>query len=422
MAPILPLLPWWIIALRYVFPVALVAVVIHVVLLFYAWNPFEKHLYNHLGLPSCSFDNDILINLEKSWTEQKKSKEQIQNEIEKLQNILVYMSEGIIIINDTGKIVFFNPAVETILNYPVAIKNKYYWEVLINSKWTEEIRICLETESSIRGEIVITTPTEKILHYEITPIHKGKKNTQLLIKFSDLTHIRKLERVRADFVANVSHELRSPLTAILGFVETIKDQDSLEKDRMEKFLSIIHKNVIRLSDIVDDLLVLSKVESGEHLQYTRFVPSILIEELVELYRKKIQDKNQKIILNLHHEKDEISADRYQLRQVVINLLDNAIKYTHDGGEISVTQDFIGQNYLFHLQDNGIGIPYNDQGRIFERFYRVDKSRTGDTAGTGLGLSIVKNIVESHHGSITLKSELGKGSCFTVSIPIGLTEA
>jgi two-component system, OmpR family, phosphate regulon sensor histidine kinase PhoR len=407
---------WWQLTLYYLLPVVLVSILLHVIFLFYFWDPYERSLYKQLKIDQDSFHMDIIHNIEQAWKNIRDQNKLIEHEKNKLQHIISYMSEGVMICNQEGKIIQCNPAMEALLNFPPLLIGKYYWEVIIHPELCSKIKSTLETQDPSHGEVVFMSPAEKNVRFELIALHI-QDDPQLLIKLSDWTQIRKLERIRADFVANVSHELRSPLTAILGFVETLHEEKTLSHEKREKFLSIIHQNVLRLSDIVNDLLVLSRVESGEQADYTKFNPGDLMSEVIDLYRQKIQEKDHSIHVKLQDSSREILADRYHLRQIFINLLDNAIKYTPDHGVIILTQRFEDSCYIVNVEDSGLGIPYNDQSRIFERFYRVDKSRTGETSGTGLGLSIVKNIVESHHGSISVKSELGKGSCFTVVLPI-----
>jgi two-component system phosphate regulon sensor histidine kinase PhoR len=413
--PIWKTLLWWQMALHYFLPIVCVSVLLHIIFLYYFWDPYERYLYQRLHLDQDAFNLDIIHNIEKTWNTLKTQSQLIEQESQKLQNIINYMSEGVMISDHEGVIIQCNPAMEALLNFPPRVIGKHYWEVIIHQELCSKIKSSIETLQNANGEIVFISPTEKNVKYELIVL-RGHTEPQILIKLSDWTQIRKLERVRADFVANVSHELRSPLTAILGFVETLQEEKSLSQEKTDKFLSIIYNNVIRLSDIVEDLLILSKVETGDQAKYTVFNPSELINEVVELYRQKIQEKDHTIQFTLLDPKRDILSDRDHLRQIIINLLDNAIKYTPKHGLIILSQRFEDPCYLLTVEDTGIGIPYNDQNRIFERFYRVDKSRTGETSGTGLGLSIVKNIVESHHGSISLKSELGKGSSFTVVLP------
>ncbi len=408
---------WTIIVFQFLLPVILISLLLHTIFLFYFWNPYEQKIYQKLRLPNNAFEKDIVNNFEYAWNDLSKKKIQLQKEMEKMKSILNSISEGILIINQYGIIVQHNPAIEIMLNFPVSISGMKYWEVIVHPILSEAIKDHFEHKNHAQGEIRIISPSEKNLQYELITLRGAQLDGQLLVKLTDLTRMRKLERIRADFVANVSHELRSPLTAILGFVETLKEEQDLEKTKAKKFLSVIHQNVLRLTDIVEDLLILSKAELGEQIEYTKFLPSELMENVVDLYRQKIQEKNQCIEMFIEENSREIKADRYRLRQIMINLIDNAIKYTPTNGKIILKQYFEDNYFIFMIEDTGIGIPYNDQERIFERFYRVDKSRTDDRSGTGLGLSIVKNMVELHQGSITLRSELGKGSCFTVKLPL-----
>jgi len=237
---------------------------------------------------------------------------------------------------------------------------------------------------------------------------------EIVLLFHNINEIKKFEEIKKDFVINVSHELRTPLTAIKGFVETI--EEDIPHDQ-KYYLSIISRHTERLIRIVNDLLILSELEEESmSLDISEVDMKDMFDYSIKLFEFKLKDKD----LALNYEPDEeiplIEADRYRIEQVVINLLENAIKYT-DEGKIDIRLTSNLTHLTFEISDTGLGIPKEDQSRIFERFYIVDKSRSRKVGGTGLGLSIVKHIIATHNGQIFLESDRGLGTKFTVTLPI-----
>jgi signal transduction histidine kinase len=231
-----------------------------------------------------------------------------------------------------------------------------------------------------------------------------------------IEQLRYLDKVRSDFVANVSHELKTPLTSIRGFVETLEDGAINNKDNAMRFLAIIKKHTQRLGNIIDDLLRLSELESGGGIEMTEFDLKGLIDEVVMGFGHALSAKRQN--LTVTHTTDDfiIRGDRDKLEQVFVNLIDNATKYTEEGGHIKVQLADNDNSVMVTIEDNGIGIPKEDVERVFERFYRVDKAHSREVGGTGLGLSIAKHIVLAHKGEICIDSESGKGTKVLVTLP------
>ncbi|WP_369404989.1 sensor histidine kinase [Piscibacillus salipiscarius] len=232
----------------------------------------------------------------------------------------------------------------------------------------------------------------------------------------DITKIKQLENIRKDFVANVSHELRTPITSIQGFVETLLDGNEHDEEIVKKFLNIINKESRRLNALIEDLLELSTIEKDDFTLYkSHFYVTELMHDVDQVVENQLKEKG--LTRDLYvDESIALYADYNRMYQLILNLYSNAIQYTPGGGHIewNVTLD---EGYIkFQIHDNGIGIPKKNQGRIFERFYRVDQDRSRQTGGTGLGLSIVKHIVEAHEGIIKLESEEGEGTTIIVLIP------
>jgi two-component system phosphate regulon sensor histidine kinase PhoR len=234
----------------------------------------------------------------------------------------------------------------------------------------------------------------------------------------DITDLRKLERVRRDFVANVSHEFKTPLTAIQGFAETLLSGAMDDPQNRVRFLQIILEHSRRLARLTDDLLELSKMDADRlDLEVDRLSVLQLVQSCVETAQRVATEKHLRVSVNLPSSVPDIVADRRRLAEVLQNLLDNAMQYTPSGGEIVVSVSSDRQEVTFTVSDTGIGIPQVDQPRIFERFYRVDVARSREVGGTGLGLSIAKHLVEAHGGRIWVESEVGHGSQFYFTVPV-----
>jgi len=231
--------------------------------------------------------------------------------------------------------------------------------------------------------------------------------------------LRKMDRIKTDFVANVSHELKTPLTSIKGFVETLEDGAMSDPAHARRFLAIIGRNAERLSRIVDDLLTLCVMEGkqdAEKLEPELFDLAELAEDAVLSMKKQATEKQQTLAFEKTDGVYALLADKMRIEQVLVNLIGNAVKYTPAGGTVTVSLAAELRNVIFAVTDTGIGIPKEHQPRVFERFYRVDKARSREMGGTGLGLSIVKHIVNAHKGEIVLVSEPGKGTTVTVTLP------
>ena len=224
--------------------------------------------------------------------------------------------------------------------------------------------------------------------------------------------------MRRDFVANVSHELKTPLTSITGFVETLKINDEIDKATRNHFLDIIEKESNRLKGLIEDILMLSSIENGQDLSYEQVKLFDIFKEVCEITQYIASSKNIEVSYDFEDEEVHILGIRDNIKQIFLNLVDNGIKYTPENGRIQVIQyyDKDKQNIILEFKDNGIGIPKESLNRIYERFYRVDKARSRDIGGTGLGLAITKHMVKSLGGNIEVNSILGVGSDFIVTIP------
>jgi two-component system phosphate regulon sensor histidine kinase PhoR len=266
------------------------------------------------------------------------------------------------------------------------------------------------------SEIGMGADRHRIFGVTVAPV-EAEGSIGVVLVLHDISELRRLERVRQDFVANVSHEFKTPLTAIQGFAETLLTGALEDAQNRRRFLEIIRKHATSLSRLTDDLLKLSQIEAGKlELDVRPLAVSHLIEPCLETTGLKARAKQLALHANVPSDLPPLRGDVIRLREVLQNLLDNAVQYTPVGGQIILCAEVSGDRIMISVHDTGIGIPKADQERIFERFYRVDPARSREVGGTGLGLSIAKHLVEAHGGRITVESAVGRGSTFSVFLP------
>lgn len=347
---------------------------------------------------------------------------QLEDRNTKNKAILTSMINGIIAIDNNKKIMFINPAAESIFRISEEdVRGKHILEVVRNNYLDEEIQKLFSGQIPSKVEIEIFDPIYKTLAIYTNPIKLENDPTRkigVVIIIQDITEIRKLERMRKDFVANVSHELKTPLTSIKGFIETLKDGASEDKMLRDKFLNIIDIEAGRLTAIIEDLLVLSDIENKHNIVKKENINvNKAIEEVLNMINELSKKKEIQIINKVNANLPDIVGNLGWFKQMLINLIDNAIKYTPLGGQVIITAYAVSGNLIIKIKDTGIGIDKQHLSRLFERFYRVDKARSRKIGGTGLGLAIVKHIVLAFNGKINVKSEIDMGTEFMVSLPI-----
>lgn len=334
---------------------------------------------------------------------------QIDNVVDKqnrLESILSCMESGVIAVNRKGRVITINPYAKRIFGIRRDITGEKINECISDYEFCE----FLLNEEIDEEEIKLLNPVERQLKIKKSSIVYDLKKIGKVITVQDITDIRKLENMRSQFVANVSHELKTPITSIKGFAETLM---YVEDDKTRKrFLDIIYKESERLTRLINDILILSKIENEVGGVEEEFYPNNEIEDVVSMMKNFADSKNTKIILE-ENNKYLLYGDRDKFLQLVLNLVENGIKYSDEGSTITIRSYNQDDLYILEVEDDGIGIPKEDLPRIFERFYRVDKARKGE--GTGLGLAIVKHIVKCFNGDIDIQSEVGVGSKFTVRI-------
>lgn len=343
---------------------------------------------------------------------------QITEERNKLQAILTSMTDGVIAIDRQGHILLINPTVEIMFGVRLEdIMGKSVIEVIRNYELEKLLLGALARDDSFTREIQILSPMIKTFRVHMAPLNNALGTVGVVAVMRDITEIRELERMRTEFVANVSHELRTPLTSIKGFVETLLDGAVEDQMLARHFLDIINEESERLSRLINDLLSLSRLEDkNASINKNPVELAKVISNIISMLQPQMKEKNIVLATDIAGNLPVIEADKDMMGQLLINLLDNAIKYTPAGGRISVEAkpSMLGVKVI--VSDTGIGIPEESLPRLFERFYRVDKARSRDMGGTGLGLAIVKHILEVHGGSIEVRSTLGGGTAFTFYLP------
>ncbi len=344
----------------------------------------------------------------------------ISNDIQKdrMQTLIEYIGSGLVLVDDKGYISHMN---ESFRNkyHPDPVMTKPYYQVIKQSEIIELTEKVFRTEKRATAEMDYEVEgVMKTYHIVGEPI-SGDQNVWkgVLVILHDISELKKFEVMRREFVANVSHELKTPVTSLKGFAETLLDGAKDDPVAMTNFLKIILAESERLQELIDDLLELSKIENG-HFPLEKEPVSIVkvIEECCSIIEIKAQERNIHLQFNHNHDDVSIQGDSLRLKQVFINLLSNAIAYTQPDGSVEIELADQGDQIIVAVKDSGIGIEKTHFPRIFERFYRVDKGRSRSVGGTGLGLAIVKHIVEAHQGSVVVDSEVGRGTTFVVTLP------
>jgi two-component system, OmpR family, phosphate regulon sensor histidine kinase PhoR len=343
--------------------------------------------------------------------------------------ILRSMVEGVAVIDAEERLVFYNRAFSEILNVdPASAEGRPLIEVVRNSELVGLIRRALRGEEGLQSDITmgitqtqsfsITAAPVKALDVSASGRAPDGKPSGAVVVLHDVTELRRLERVRQDFVANVSHEFKTPLTAIQGFAETLLAGALDDPENNRRFLEIIRNHAMRLARLTNDLLKLARIEAGKlELEFSSVGLLELIEACTETTLLKANRKEITLEISVPPQLPSVRGDAALLRDVLQNLLDNAIQYTPARGHISVAATAGPREAVVSVADTGIGIPLADSERIFERFYRVDAARSREAGGTGLGLSIAKHIVEAHGGKLWVESTVGQGSKFSFSLPL-----
>lgn len=345
---------------------------------------------------------------------------QITQQRNELETMLASMVEAVLVVDSDERILRCNQAAGNLFKFDVsAARNRSIQEVIRNIEIQRFLKTTLHSQKPIEELLELDFDGEQFLRAYGTLLKNGDQHIQgVLLVFHNITRLKQLENMRRDFAANVSHELKTPITAIKGFIETLQTGAMDDANAASRFLEIIARNANRLENIIDDLLALSKIEQGEENERIALTPNNIVDILHAAITACTPTANEKTISVALDTPETLSGNVNAdlLEQAVSNLLDNALKYSGAGSTIAVQGKRQNGQILISVKDSGCGIPAEHLPRLFERFYRVDKARSRNLGGTGLGLAIVKHIVQAHQGTVSVESTVGKGSVFTIHLP------
>ncbi len=331
--------------------------------------------------------------------------------------ILESMAEGVLAVDTEQKVLLTNSALERSFSFEKSFaEGRYFWEIFRDADINYMIEKTLKRHVVARKEHTVLL-SDSVFEIQVSPVVTEGEFLGAVAVFHDITILKEFERLRTEFVANVSHELKTPLTSILGFVETLKEGGINDPENRMKFLQIIETQSKKLHTLIEDLLLLSKIESGkEPLPLEEVNVEKLFEKMAEIFSPILKEKNIQLQVVPPPKAVKILVESNSIERALSNLIDNALKYNVPNGRVTLQVHDQAQGVALEVRDTGIGISLVDLGRVFERFYRADKSRSRQSGGTGLGLSIAKHIVERHGGKIEVQSMQGKGSIFTIFLP------
>lgn len=371
-------------------------------------NKIEKKKNNKNSDEVVNAFNMVTDELKENLNEMTRQKKQIET-------MILHMTDGIIAFNMQGEVILVNPAATRFLRLLPQDKD---FNTIFNKKIFLDINmekiIYLENWTSSEQKITIG---DKVLNMFFAQFKdENDRPSGIMVLIQDITEHVKLDNMRKEFVADVSHELKTPITSIMGYADTLLEGE-YDKDTQNRFLNVIAEEARRMAKLVTDLLTLSRFDNNQILQEkVKFDLGELVKQCQEKVQIEIDKKQHKVECFVTADVPNVYADREGIERVVLNILTNSIKYTPDGGNIKIYVGFVYNDAYIKVIDNGLGIPEEDLNRIFERFYRVDKARTRQMGGTGLGLSIAKEILDKNNGSIDIKSEKGKGTEVVIRIP------
>lgn len=325
------------------------------------------------------------------------------------------MKMGVLVLDKDFRALYANPFFLNSFPFGGGVEGKQVEDIIRNESLLKAIASIKKTKGASRADDIEINEGGRFFNIHFAAVNEDGEFS-LLLFLQDITEEKRVETIKKDFVANVSHELRTPLASIKGYSETLLDGGMDDKETLREFLRIIDRHATRMARLIDDLLILSRLES--HQMAIVASPMDLRELLVSTakgFEKQARDKGIELASKIPDNLPKVLGDRDRLEQVLVNLLDNAIKYTHSGGSVFISARNSDGAVRVDIKDTGIGIPADDIPRIFERFYRVDKARSRELGGTGLGLAIVKHIIQGHNGRLHVESMPGKGSTFSFSI-------
>jgi two-component system, OmpR family, phosphate regulon sensor histidine kinase PhoR len=362
--------------------------------------------------------------LENIFARQQELGRQIAGRESGTQTILRAMQDGLLVVDKSLRVTLVNQAFRKLFGLPEISLGAPLLDIVRDATVDRLIEETVRTGKAMQSELVRAdskTNSERDVEISAVPIKDDAGlTTGAVVLFHDITQLKQTDKVRRDFVANVSHELRTPLSILRGYIETLLDNPQTSDKELSRILRVMERHSKRLGLLVDDLLTLARLESrSAGLQFSDVQLAELLQSVIRDWEKKLAEKQLKVVVDLSPDALTIRADETRLHEVLYNLLDNALKYSRENGEIRLRAAQHGPQIVLSVTDNGIGITKDDLPRIFERFYRADKARSRELGGTGLGLAIVKHIAQLHGGRVEAESELGKGTTIRVVLPARL---
>ena len=359
--------------------------------------------------------------LERVWREQQMLRSDIQEQRFNLRAILASMVEGVVVVDGNQVIRSMNDSFRTMFSLETEPIGQTVVRATRQAGLSELIREAAKGQTVEVREIAVAHPgapvAERFLSVNAVPMRdEAGAVTGVVAVLHDVSRVKQLEEVRRQFVANVSHELRTPLSIFHGYLETLMDANNLSSEDAAGYLRIMSKHSRRLQLLLDDLLILARLEARtDPLDIQPLSLKVFLQKIIEEWEPRLREKQ--VSLDVDPAVETIPADPFRLEQVIGNLLENSIKYSPPGAEIAITAEPAGNGVELRVTDTGVGIPPGDLAHVFERFYRVEKARSREAGGTGLGLSIVKHIIGLHGGEVRAESAFGKGTSIVIQLPM-----
>jgi two-component system phosphate regulon sensor histidine kinase PhoR len=360
--------------------------------------------------------------LEQLLARQRELDRQVSKDAAEVRAVLTALTDGLLVVDSSQHILICNPAFEQLYGQSRIATGTALLDIIRDSDVIEPIRAALD-QARARVAEVTAADRKKQLQLTAVPImHQNGEASGVVAVFHDISRLKQADEIRRDFVANVSHELRTPLSIFHGSLETLLEPGDLDEDETRHIYEVMKRHSDRLNLLVNDLLSLARLESKEaNLQLAEIKLRDFLEDVTGDWAKRLVGKNLRLELEVPDNFPTLRADERRLEEVVHNLLDNAVKYSHQNGRIVIQAGAPDQEIVLSVRDEGVGIAANDLPRIFERFYRADRARSRELGGTGLGLSIVKHIAQLHGGRVEAESVIGQGTTIRVILPNPLPE-
>jgi two-component system phosphate regulon sensor histidine kinase PhoR len=359
----------------------------------------------------------IGLRLEKIFQDLTQLNKQIAKRESGMQTIFAAMHDALLVVDSKRYVILANETFRKLFALPEISEGTPLLEIVRDATLDRVINDAFDHGGPVRSEL--TLGGSQIELHAVATRNDAGEITGALVLFHDITELKKMDQIRRDFVANVSHELRTPLSILRGYIETLLDSTEISREEFSRILGVMERHSKRLDLLAQDLLTLAQLESANpNLQLGNVDLSNLFGEVIRDWEKKLVTKQLSVIVDVPPDMPTVRADRVRLEEALYNLLDNAVKYSPEHGEIGLVGRRRDKQIVLSVSDNGIGIDKEDLPRIFERFYRADKARTAENiGGTGLGLAIVKHVAQLHGGHVEAESELGKGTTIRVVLPL-----